>query len=158
MYQWWLLLHIVGVAAFLAIHGVTMVVMFRLPAVGAHRERLQELITFSRSTNSAMYAALGVLTIGGIGTGITGQYFDDWWLWAAIGILLLTIAFMSTVAKDYFAKIVDACALRPTGVPRKSDEELTELLAGPQMKVVSIAGTVGLLAILYLMVAKPGLG
>ena len=35
---------------------------------------------------------------------------------------------MTAVAKPYFAKVKAACEMRPSGVPRVSDEELGEIL------------------------------
>ena len=45
--------------------------------------------------------------------------------------------------------------MRPSGVPRVSDEELLEILRAPTAHVISAIGVVGLLAILYLMVFQP---
>ncbi len=48
--------------------------------------------------------------------------------------------------------------MRPSGVPRVSDEELQELVAGPASKanLISAIGVVGLAVIVFLMVTKPG--
>jgi hypothetical protein len=63
---------------------------------------------------------------------------------------------MYTLAKPYFQRVTAACAMRPSGVPRASDEELVELIRGPRTHLISAIGTIGLLAILTLMVLKPG--
>ena len=64
---------------------------------------------------------------------------------------------MAALARPYFAKVKTACEVRPSGVPRHSDEELTEILTSSRAHAISLVGAVGLLAILYLMVFKPGL-
>ncbi len=102
-----------------------------------------------------MYFALLVLTIGGVGAGLTLHLFSQWWLWISIFILLITIGLMSGLARPYFRRITAACEIRPSGVPRVSDEELEQLLRSGEAHVISAIGVVGLLSILYLMLFKP---
>jgi hypothetical protein len=153
-WQWWLFLHIAGVLAFVGAHGVSMVVLYR---VRGERDRLRiaQLIVFSGTTTRPMYIALGVLTLGGIGAGLTLHLFSAWWLWISIVILLLTIGLMTGLAKPYFRKITAACEVRPSGVPRVSDEELEQLLRSGEAHVITAIGAIGLLTILYLMLFKP---
>ncbi|MGZ6544724.1 MAG: hypothetical protein ACXVEI_05380 [Actinomycetota bacterium] len=153
-WQWWLFLHIAGVLAFLGAHGVSLFVLYRIRHEG-DRQKIAELIAFSGTTTRPMYHSLLVLTVGGIGTGITLHLFSAWWLWTAIVILLVTIALMTAVAKPYFRKITASCEVRPSGVPRVSDEELAQLLGSGEAHVITAIGGIGLLAILYLMVLRP---
>ncbi len=154
VFQWWLLLHITGVFVFVGAHGVSMFVMYRIRGE-RDRQRIAELITFSGTTTRPMYIGLAILTIGGVGLGITLHVFSQWWLWIAIGILLITIGLMSGLAKPYFRRITAACEIRPSGVPRVSDEELEQLLRSGEATVISVIGIVGLLSILYLMIFQP---
>ena len=62
---------------------------------------------------------------------------------------------MTALAKPYFRKITAACEVRPSGVPRVSDEELEQLLSSGEAHVITAIGGIGLLAILYLMLFKP---
>jgi hypothetical protein len=62
---------------------------------------------------------------------------------------------MTATAKPYFARVKEACQMRPSGVPRISDEELGEVLGSAKAHLITAIGVVGLLAILYLMVFKP---
>jgi cytochrome bd-type quinol oxidase subunit 2 len=153
-WQWWLFLHIAGVLAFVGAHGVSLVVLYRVRGE-RDRRRIAELIAFSGTTTRPMYIALGVLTIGGVGAGLTLHLFSAWWLWIAIVILLVTIGLMTALAKPYFRKITAACEVRPSGVPRVSDEELEQLLSSGEAHVITAIGGIGLLAILYLMLFKP---
>ena len=153
-WQWWLLLHITGVLAFVGAHGVSMVVLYRVRGE-RDRRRIAELIAFSGTTTRPMYIALGVLTLGGVGAGLTLHLFSAWWLWISILILLVTIGLMTALAKPYFRKITAACEVRPSGVPRVSDEELELLLSSGEAHVITAIGGIGLLAILYLMLFKP---
>ncbi len=153
-WQWWLLVHLTGVLVFVGAHGVSMFVMFRIRGE-RDRQRIAELITFSGTTTRPMYIGLAILTIGGVGAGLTLHLFSQWWLWIAIGILLITIGLMSGLAKPYFRRITASCEIRPSGVPRVSDEELEQLLRSGEATVISVIGIVGLLSILYLMLFKP---
>jgi amino acid transporter len=154
VWQWWLFLHMAGVLAFVGAHGVSMVVLYRVRGE-RDRRRIAELIAFSGTTTRPMYISLGVLTLGGAGAGLTLHLFAGWWLWISIVILLLTIGLMTGLAKPYFRRITAACEVRPSGVPRVSDEELEQLLSSGEAHVITAIGAIGLLAILYLMLFKP---
>jgi hypothetical protein len=153
-WQWWLFLHLAGVLAFVGAHGVSTFVLFRIRKE-RNRQRIAELIAFSGTSTRPMYIALIVLVVGGVGAGITLHLFSAWWLWISIAILLLTIGLMSALAAPYFRRITAACEVRPSGVPRVSDEELEQLLRSREAGVIAAIGGIGLLAILYLMLFKP---
>lgn len=157
-YRYWVLIHLAGVLGLLATHGASMVALYRVRAVAPDRGRIADTIAFSRSTTTPMYVALVVLLIGGVGAAINGHYLNDPWITVSIAVLVLTVLAMLGLASPYFRKITAACALRPSGVPRVSDEELLELVRSPRAHVVSAIGLLGLLVILALMVFKPGLG
>jgi hypothetical protein len=46
--------------------------------------------------------------------------------------------------------------MRPSGVPRTSDEELGELVSSPKVHLITAIGVGGLAIIIWLMVTKPG--
>jgi hypothetical protein len=153
-WQWWLLLHLTGVLVFVGAHGVSMFVLYRIRGE-RDRQRIAELIAFSGTTTRPMYVGLLILTVGGVGAGLTLHLFSQWWLWISILILLITIGLMTAFAAPYFRRITAACEIRPSGVPRVSDEELQQLLRSGEAHVIATTGVVGLLAILYLMLFKP---
>ena len=153
-WQWWFFVHIAGVLAFVGAHGVSLFVLYRVRSE-RDRRKIAELIAFSGTTTKPMYIALGVLVVGGVGTAITLHVLSAWWLWISILILLVTIGLMSGLAKPYFKRITAACEVRPSGVPRVSDEELEQLLHSGEAHVITAIGGIGLLAILYLMMFKP---
>jgi cytochrome bd-type quinol oxidase subunit 2 len=155
-YNWWKFLHIAAVFAFVSLHGVSSVVLFRLRRE-RERRKIEDLISFSGTTITPTYVSLGALLLTGIVAGIQGHWFRYWWIWAAIGVLVLTSGLMALIARPYFQRVSEACAMRPTGIPRKSDEELDQILRGPTFHLVYGTGLAGLLVILYLMIFKPGL-
>lgn len=158
MYRYWVLLHLAGVLGLLASHGVSMFALYRIRHLGLDREKIAETVSFSGTTTRPMYVSLVALLVGGIAAAIMGHYLSDLWIILAIVVLVLTIGAMLGMAAPYFRKVTAACAMRPSGVPRTSDEELQELVGGSTAHVITAIGATGLLVILYLMIFKPGLG
>ena len=147
-------LHILSVFGLVGTHGVSMFVMYRIRGE-RDRRKILDLASLSGETIVPMYISIGAVIITGILSGIELQRFGELWLWVAIALLVLTVVLMVLLAKPYFKRVKAACEVRPSGVPRVSDEELGEILRDPTAHVITAIGTVGLLAILYLMVFKP---
>lgn len=156
MYRYWVVLHILAVASFLLAHGVSMFALYRIRSVDLDRGRIVDTITFSGATSKPMYISLTVLTIAGFVAGFQGKWLDDWWIWIAVAVLIATTVLMTLIAKPYFKRLTAACAMRPSGVPRTSDEELGELVGSPKVHLITTIGVAGLAIIIWLMVTKPG--
>ena len=154
-YQWILLLHILSVLALLGTHGTSMVVLYRIRAE-RDRRKIVDLISLSGETSIPMYVSIGAIVVTGILLGLKLTVFSNWWIWVAIGILAVMIALMTAIAKPYFRRVKEACEVRPSGVPRVSDEELGQILRSSRAHVITAIGVIGLVAILYLMVFQPG--
>ena len=65
---------------------------------------------------------------------------------------------MYALARPYFRRLTAACAMRSSGVPRVSDEELKELVESPRAHLITLIGVSGWRSSCYLMINKPGLG
>ncbi len=154
-YQWVLFLHILFVLVFLAAHGTSMVVLYRIRGE-RDRRRILDLIGLSGETTIPMYVGLAGIVVTGILAGLKLVAFKHWWVWLAIAILVVTIGVMYGVAKPYFDRVKMACEVRPSGVPRVSDQELGEILRSARAHVIAAIGVLGLGVILYLMVFQPG--
>ncbi len=154
---WWKYVHLIGLVGFLSSHGVSIFVLDRIRKVDLDRGRITQLISLSGQTTVPMYVSLAILLAGGIGAGLAEQAFWRLWLVVSIVILVATVGFMTSIAAPYFKQITAACEVRPSGVPRKSDEELSALLLAPKNMLINVIGVAGLLAILYLMIFKPWL-
>ena len=152
-FRWLLFLHVASVLALLGTHGTSMTVLYRIRRE-RDRARILDLVTLSGETILPMYISLGAIVVTGILLGLKVHAFSLWWIWAAIVILVVIAALMGALARPYFARVKEACQMRPSGVPRVSDEELLEILRAPTAHVISAIGVVGLLAILYLMVLQ----
>jgi hypothetical protein len=157
-YPWLVFVHIIGVLAFAFGHGTSSVVAFR---IRAEREpiRISALLELSQISSAVMYVGLLVLLVGGIAAGVVGQWFGQWWLWAAIVILVLTMGAMYAIASPYYLNVRHALGQRgPRDMvapqPRPASE-VVALLDSRRPEALAAIGVVGLAAIAWLMVFKP---
>jgi hypothetical protein len=155
-YNWWKLLHLLGVLGFVMFHGVSITAALRLRKE-RDRTRIAELLQFSGSSVLGMYVSLGWLIAFGIVAAVQGAYWGQRWLWASIAILVLVTGEMSAVARPYYGRVKEAVQLRPSGVPRKSDEELEAILRSRITLLNAVVGFAALAVIAWLMIFKPSL-
>lgn len=153
-YSWWKFLHVAGVIAFVSFHGVSMTAALR---VRKERDRVKiaTMLQLSGSSLMGMYVSLLWLVVFGVVAGIQGGFWNDGWFWIAIGLLVLAVGEMSAVARPYYQRVKEAVEVRPSGVPRRSDEELEEILMSPVALWNAVFGAAILLAITWLMIFKP---
>jgi len=157
VYRWWVFVHLVGVFGFLAAHGVSMGVMFRL-----RRERdpgkVNELLQLSASSTRAFYPALGVLLLGGVVAGFLGHWWSQAWIWAALALLVLVSMAMYGLATPYYRRVRFVAQAIESGSQAVSGPQFDEILRSPRPNWIAGIGGAGLLAILYLMMFKPTFG
>jgi hypothetical protein len=155
-YSWLKFLHIVAVLALLGSHGVSMTVLY---AIRKERDRakIMAMIAVSGQSVIPMYVSIGAVVVFGVLLWVKFYGLGTTWLWAALVLLIAMVGLMTATAKPYFARVKEACQLRPSGVPRVSDEELGEVLTSSKAHLITAIGVIGTLAILYLMVFKPKL-
>ncbi|HEU5224953.1 MAG TPA: DUF2269 family protein [Actinomycetota bacterium] len=153
-YTWWKFLHVAGVIAFVMFHGVSMMVALQLRRE-RDRGRIATMTQLSGSSLRGMYVALLWLIVFGVIAGIQGEWWNDGWFWISVGLLVVAIAEMSAVARPYYERVKEAIEVRPSGVPRRSDEELDEILRSPIGLWNTVFGIAVLAAIAWLMIFKP---
>lgn len=139
----------------MGIHGASIVVLYVIRNE-TDRLRIESLLGFSSKTVTAMYVSL--LTV--VGTGlwlgfVVPGYFSQLWYWLSLGLLALITLLMWLVARPFGKRILAACEIRPSGVPRKSDQELHQILKSQKTNVITAIGVVGLGLVLWLMVFRP---
>ena len=154
MYQWWVFAHLVGVFGFLAAHGVSMSVSFRLrkerdPA------RVNEILEASAASSRWMYVFFLVLVIGGIGAATLYHLWAQAWISISSGILVVVFVVMQAVGGPYYRKVRLIARAMAGGSQAVTAEQFEEVLRSRRPNIVTIVGVVGLAAILYLMVLKP---
>jgi len=142
LYVWLKLFHLLGVVVFLFAHGVSGGASFAIGrAVEPDTRRLLRI-----SQVSAMFANPGLLVIlvTGLWMAWLGNFWSRGWPWAAVAILVVTIAFMFYVARPYYA-----------AREAKSDDVLAATLSRVQPRAAAIVGAVALVVLVTLMVVKP---
>ena len=117
--------------------------------------KIKDLIALSGSSVRLMYVSLVLLLIGALKLTFDFHYWGQLWVRLSLGILIATVIFMIGMASPYYRRVSEAVELRPSGVPRKSDEELEAILRSPVPMIVAAVGFAALLVILYLMIFKP---
>ncbi|HEX5631091.1 MAG TPA: cytochrome c [Acidimicrobiia bacterium] len=157
-YQWIKLLHIASAVGFVAVHGASITLIYAARRE-RDRRRLQALLDLSGRTASAMYLTLAGIVGSGVGmASIRTNLFAERWYWASLVVLTVTSVLMVAVAKPFTMRLRTACELRPSGIPRISDEELADLVRSPRAHAIATIGFAGLAILLYLMVFQPSLG
>jgi plastocyanin len=155
--SWWRLLHLVGVFAFLIVHGVSVGVAIRLrnerdPA------RINGLLDMSGRTVMPLYVSMLVLIGGGIAASFNGHYWGTRWLWTAIALLFIVTFAMYAMARPYYQKVRFISRAIAEGSQAVTPEQFDSVLTGRRPITVAGIGFVGLALILILMVVKPSLG
>jgi uncharacterized membrane protein len=156
LYTWMVFVHLVGVFGFLLAHGVSAAVAWRLRA---EREpaALRTVLALSASTRTLMYASLALLLVGGIAAGAIGRWWGRAWLWAAVALLILVTLAALFLALTYFRRLRQCLAASESASDApEARRSLEAVLASPAPLMLSLVGLAGLLAILWLMVFKPG--
>ena len=158
---WLKFIHIVGAVAFVAGHGVSMFVAFRLRS---ERDPARMLALLDLSGASLGLATIGllVLLVAGIVDGIVAGYFGQLWIWIALVGLIAIGASMTPLAIGHFNAIRAALGQRtramkpsdPDPTPRPI-EEVIALASSNRPQQLALIGGGGLLVILWLMTFKP---
>lgn len=149
MYATWKFLHLLGVIGFVGAHGTSASVALRLrkerdrPAIGT-------LLALSRSTRPVMYASLLLVVVSGAVTASEiGAWSSAWLLWSIVLLVLMIVAAI-VLAVPYYGKIRRAIA-----DDSQPADTLDGLLRSPIPLIITVLETVGVVAIVWLMVAKP---
>jgi len=157
-YQWVKYLHVASAIGFAAVHGTSIAVLYAIRNE-RDRKRLLATLDFSGHTATAMYISLVAIVGTGFWMGFLRElWFRQRWYWSALVLLVVITVLMLWIAKPFTARIRAACEVRPSGIPRKSDEELGDILHSARVHVIAAIGVVGLGLILWLMVFHPALG
>ncbi len=141
--------HLVGAFGFVASHGATAAITFRI-----RRERdparILAYLDLSRSTRGLMHGSVALLLIGGIGAGFHGRWWSSGWIWTGLALFVVLFAAAFPLAVPYFRAL--RRAVEAESVDRA---ELERLLASNRPALLAWVETLGVLVILALMVFKP---
>lgn len=160
MYEWVRFLHVFGAFLFVAAHGASMLVAFRLRST-RDRERIAELLQMSAYSLGLLYIGLLIMLVGGIVAGFMGNHWGSLWIWAALGILTVVIVVMYMVATPFYGRMRAAAGIE--GFVEKADrykppatpDQLEQLASSSRPFVLAAVGGIGMVVILWLMLFKP---
>lgn len=158
---WLKLAHIAGAFLFVAGHGVSMFVAFRIRGE-RDRARLLALLDLSRASLGIAGVGLLVLLGAGIVGGIAGNWFGQGWIWVSLVVLIVLTGVMTPLAAIPFNRIRAELGQRPRGMRpdepdpiRMSPEQVIELTDTRRPELLATIGAGGFLVILWLMIFKP---
>jgi hypothetical protein len=167
IYPWALLAHLTSVFGFLLAHGVSAGVLFKLR--GEHkRERIRALLDLSKRSIVWTYAFLVLIGVTGFTTAYLGNRWRQVWIWASAALLILISLAMNWIGDGYYDQLRIAVGveepegnkgrpapLGPLPETPAGEEKLRQLLRSPRPWFLALIGSVGLAAILGLMVFQP---
>jgi Cupredoxin-like domain len=157
VYRWWVFVHVAGVFVFLAAHGVSMGVLFRL-RTERDPQKVSDLLALSSTSISGLYVGMVILLIGGIVAGFLGHWWGQAWIWVAVGALLVVSFAMYGMARPYYQRVGFVARAMAGGSQAVTDEQFDDILKSSRPMGVAAIGVIGLLFILYLMMFKPTFG
>jgi hypothetical protein len=161
-YSWIKFVHVLGVLGFLAAHGASVTVSFKLR--GEHdRERVRALLDVSGAYLSAMYGSLLVLVLAGVAVGLLGGWFTkSLWIWVALALLFGIMVAMYYIGTAHFSELRKAAGLpyavgsrRQLPVEPASEAELATLISKGRPWTLAVIGFGGIAIIAFLMMFKP---
>lgn len=155
MYTWFVLLHLVGLVIFIAMHGVSMAVSFWIRGQ-TERTTIVTLLQLSQRSVQVAYLGLVLLGIGGLGAAANVGWLTASWVVASYVGLVIVIVSMYAIAAPYYYGLRDAIAGAKGATPI-DDMDLRARLVSRRPEAAALFGGIGLLVLVWLMVMKPGM-
>jgi hypothetical protein len=101
------------------------------------------------------------MLVAGIAAGFLGDHWGRAWIWTALGLLVVVIAIMYTVATPFYGRMraaagvpgseQTAARLKPPATPA----DLEALATSNRPMLLAAVGGIGLVVIIWLMLSKP---
>jgi hypothetical protein len=161
VHGWIVFLHVVGVLLFVLAHGVSVAVLLKM-RTERNPVALRALLDLSRTSLNA--AGIGFLLwfVGGIVAGFSGDWWTSgkWWIWVSLGIAIVITGLMTPMGRFYFNRVRTALGVDPkTGqldtTVQVDGTAVEAAIASGQPTFLAATGIIGLVVLLWLMVAKP---
>ncbi|HXI45076.1 MAG TPA: hypothetical protein VNH13_02130 [Candidatus Acidoferrales bacterium] len=158
---WMKFLHVASLVVFVAGHGVSMAVLFRIRHETVPARMLALLDVSAWSLTLAGLGLLGLL-LTGIVDGVVRGSFGQAWIWLSLVLLFVIAGVMTPMAGSYLTRVRAGLGQRtralkpgdpdPTPLP---PEAIAALLDTRAPEMTALVGGGGLLVILWLMTFKP---
>jgi hypothetical protein len=154
VYEWLVLIHIVGVLGFVFTHGVSAAMALRLRHE-RNPDRIRVMLQISSSSLAVLYFSILLLLVGGVWAGFNGHWWGEGWIWVALGVFVANLVFMYVVPVPYYKKIREVMTIEESGSSAVGPEQLEAMLQSNLPRVVLWVGVLSIVFIAYLMVIKP---
>ena len=160
---WLVVLHVLSAFGFLAVHGISMGVLFRVRKE-RDRGRLATLLEFSATYLNALYLFLLLLLVTGIVSGILGGFWTNGqlWLWVSLGLLIALVGAMYYFMTEPFTAMRSGLGIQGMQDRKKgimptpaADAELAVLLTSRRQISGAALGVATIVVITWLMEMKP---
>lgn len=143
LYVWLEFFHVLGVGVFLLSHGVS-----AATSLGLRGRPLdvmsRTLLQMSIRSQQIGYPALFVIIGTGVWMGFVGSWWRTGWIWTSIAVLVVVLVVMGALSVPYH---------RARSV--KDGAGADSPLARSRPMALLLTGVVALVALFFLMVAKP---
>jgi len=147
------LLHVLGAVLFVGAHGASVYVAFQLPSE-TDPKKAEALLLLSATALDWLHASLAFMVATGVAAGFAGNWWGEPWIWLSLDVLLVVTAYMYVAASSP-AYTVARHALLDEGGPGW-DEATRQLVDRRRALRLMVTGSAALVAIVALMVLKPG--
>ena len=158
---WIVFLHVFGVLLFVLAHGVSVAVLLKMRSE-RNPVALRALLDLSRTSLGA--AGIGFLLwfVAGIAAGFTGNWWTSgkWWIWVSLVIAILITGVMTPFGRIYFNRVRSSLGIDPKTNKVDSTVQIDgsaveAAIASGQPTLLAATGIIGLVVLLWLMMAKP---
>jgi len=155
------LIHVLGVLLFVLANGVSVAVLLRM-RTERDPAALRTLLDLSR--RSLVWASVGLVIwfLGGIVAGFSGNWWTSgrYWIWASLVVAVVITGLMTPMGRIYLNRVRVAVGVDPrTGAYNTQAQvdpaEVAAAVDSGQPALVAAIGLVGLVVLLWLMMAKP---
>ena len=162
LYLWIKWLHILSVLVFFFSHGISMGTALKL-ASEKNPDRLRALLDVSRWSLTPMSGSLISILVFGLILTFMGPWWNQIWPWLSLVLLIAMSVWMTWQSRTIYSPIRKALGLTYlTGVGKEnpaaepvSMDEVNALIARSNPRLLTFAGLIFTIIILWLMVFKP---
>jgi plastocyanin len=153
-YNWWVFLHLIGVFGLLAAHGLSIAMAVKLRSE-RDPAKVNDLLQLSAASTRVFYVFFVALALGGIVAASVAHLWSQAWVWLSVIVLVVVLIVMYAMASPYYKKVGVIARAKAGGSKAVTDEQFDALLLSRAPAIVMAIGTLGLVALLYLMLFKP---
>ena len=152
--------HVIGVLVFVIAHAVSAYVLIRLQSED-DPDRLRSLLRMSRTSLTVAGVGFLIWFLAGVVAGFSGGWWTSGrlWIWASLLIAVVITGLMTPMGRMYLNRIREALGVDPkTGVYGGGEYDAAALQvarASGKPWLLAAIGIIGLIALFWLMLAKP---